>query len=156
MVKIEMFGFENEETFVFDILKSQLLFSDVPNNTLRQMSDPKFIVSLEKNKSLFVSGQTSDGIYVLIEGMAKELFSEEIHKTHYLGSLLGISSLINERHKYDTAVRCESACRLVFIPLETCTMLFNTQERFELNCYLFYLHHYINFLKQNFDLLEVG
>ena len=156
MVKIEAFGFESEGAFVYDILKSHLLFSELSEEQLRQLSDPRYITSVVRNKSLFTTGQICDGIYVLIEGMIKEQFTDEVYKTHYLGSLLGIASVVSKSEKYDSTARCESACRLVFIPRDNCMQLFSSYERFELNACLFYLHHHLNFMKQHLDLLEVG
>jgi NhaP-type Na+/H+ or K+/H+ antiporter len=155
MVKIDSFGFESDVSFVIDIIKSHMLFHELSEEHLKLMSDPRRAVTMEKNSVLFSKGQVSEGLYLLIEGMVKEQFSDETYKTHYMGSLLGISSIINDKQKYDTTVRCESACRLVFVPIESVGKFYSYYDRFELNSYLFYFHHYLQFVKNNFDLLEL-
>ena len=155
MVKIDAFGFESDVSFVIDIIKSHMLFHELSEEHLKLMSDPRRAVTMEKNSVLFSKGQVSEGLYLLIEGMVKEQFTDEIYKTHYMGSLLGIASIMTDKQKYDTSVRCESACRLVFVPIETISGFYNYYDRFELNSYLFYFHHYLNLVKNNYDLLEL-
>jgi signal-transduction protein with cAMP-binding, CBS, and nucleotidyltransferase domain len=155
IVKIESFGFESDVAFVIDILKSHMLFHELSEEHLKLLSDSRKIVVMDKNSNLFIKGQNCEGMYVLIEGMVKEQFSNEFYKTHYMGTLLGISGIINEKQKYDTTIRCESSCKFIYIPMEFVEKLYPSYDRFELYSYLYYFHHNLNFMKNNFDLLEV-
>ena len=132
------------------------LFSQLDDNDISDITSKRQIVEKPKNSTLFTQGESAQGIYIIIQGIANEQYSENQTDTVNLGTIVGINVMVDENSKYDTSVVCESQCTLIFVPIHQMQKFANNYSEFENTVYENYFLHKIHFLPEYPRLVEVS
>ena len=155
-VKIESFGFKIDKLYLRDILFTNHLFSQLDDEDLNEITDTRRLIEKSRDTLLFASGEASQGVYILIEGVASERYAEDQTSPVDLGATIGINVVVDEDSKYDTTVNCEARCTYIFVPLAQMQKFINSYSDFESTVYHDYFLHKIRFLKDYPRLVEVN
>ena len=154
-VKIESFGFTIDKLYLRDIILTNHLFSQLDDDDLNEITDTRRLIEKPKDTMLFAAGEASQGVYILIEGIASERFREDQSSPVSLGSTIGINAIVDEDSKYDTTVTCEARCKFVFVPLAQMQKFISNYSDFESTVYQHFFLHKIHFSKEYARLVEV-
>lgn len=155
-VKIESFGFKIDQLYLRDIILTNQLFSQLNDEDLTDIIDTRRLIEKPKDTLLFAAGEASQGVYVLIEGVANEQFGTDQGANVNMGATIGINSMVDEDTKYDTTVNCEARCTFIFVPLAQMQKFVNNYSDFESTVYQHYFLHKIRFLAIYPTLVEVS
>ena len=139
-----------------DIVLTNPLFSQLNDDDLNDITSKKQVIEKQKNTTLFSKGEMAQGIYVVIQGIANEQYTENQTDTVNLGTIIGINVLVDDETKYDTTVVCESRCTLIFVPLHQMHKFSNNYSEFENTVFESYFLHKIHFLPEYPRLVEVN
>lgn len=154
-LKIENFGFNIDQMYLRDIILTNPLFSQLDDEDLDQLVDTRRLIEKPKDTLLFAAGEASQGVYILIEGVASERFREDQSSTVNMGTSLGLNAVVDDDSKYDTTINCESRCTFVFVPIAQMQKYVNNYSDFESTVYQNYFLHKIHFNSMYTRLVDV-
>lgn len=141
--------------YLRDIIMTNKLFSQLNDEDLEEITDTRRLIEKPRDTLLFAAGEASQGVYILIEGVASERFADDQTAPVNLGATIGVNIVVDEDSKYDTTVNCEARCTYIFVPLAAMQKFINSYSDFESTVYGEYFLHKTRFLRDYPRLVEV-
>ena len=135
IARVEAFSFGVNEVFIREIFDSNAIFSELSSEDKERLFRGYRKLNFEPQQYIFRHGDYSEGIYMILDGSAEEIFSNQVKKLRLFGSLLGVRFFIDDQFRYHNDLRCLTNCTVALFPIELLQRLIPENPQMEKSIY---------------------